>query len=190
MASAIDTDAGMRQTQNRNRVPDSTHDTTAQANSISVNDRLEICRQIQVIKSYLECFNDRNIAAECLETIIKIGSAGKSDYDALQQIHILETIATALDVLRNHNQGPGVLLTKSVHDYVDQLDSHDLAIGHAADMDTAFLMMRIQSAASPPQQSHQSDTFGGLIFDLSSILLSHAKYDVWVMFVLPDGVDT
>jgi hypothetical protein len=179
MASGIDTATWMRQTRTGNRVPESNLYATVQANSIPANDRLEICREIQVIKSYLERFNDRDIAAECLETLIRIGSAGKSDYDGLQQVHVLETIATALDVLRNHNQGPGVLLTKSVLDYVDQIDSNDVSVDYAADMDTAFLIKRIQSAAAPPQQSHQSDTFGGLIFDLSSILLSHAKYDVW-----------
>lgn len=179
MASGTDTDTWTRQTLNGSRPPVAIPYSSSHARVTSTSEGLGIYREIQVIKDYLERFNDRDIAAQCLETVIRIGYlVRKDEYDGCQQIHILEAIATALDVLRNHNQGPGGLLRKSVLDYVDTINTSHFSAGREADIDADFLVMRIQSAVSSPRQSHNSDTFGGLIYDFSSILLSHVKYNV------------
>jgi hypothetical protein len=49
------------------------------------------------------------------------------------------------------------------------------------DFDVAFLLKRIKSAVTfSIDYSQHIDTFGALVFDMGSILLSHCKYDVWL----------
>jgi len=143
------------------------------------SDLLDISRAVQVIKQYLGKSNDINTAIGCLETLIHVGSTFGNDCSAIQQRHVLETIAVVIDVLRNHNHDLDRSLRLLALEYVDQLRLDRLAPDYASDLEFAFLLKCIRSGVTfSLEQSQPSETLVGLIFDVSSILLSHFKYNV------------
>lgn len=138
-------------------------------------DRIWISRAVQIIKHYLEESNDINTAVGCLETLIKVGSTFGTQCDAIHQQHVLETIVRVIDVLRNHHQDVEMSLQPRLLNYVDTLDVD----WSSPDVKFAFFVKCIRSGlAFSLQKTLYSDTFCGLVFDVSSIVLSHSKYDV------------
>jgi hypothetical protein len=139
----------------------------------------KLSRYVQVVKTYLEQANDVNIAVDCLEPLVKAINSFDSGSVDVRRKHLLETIATALDVLCNHCRYPDATIRKSLLEYVSKEEKIDLARENASLPDFAFLFARVRSAVTfSLDYSRHGDTFGGLVFDTASILLSHAKYDV------------
>lgn len=143
------------------------------------SDRIDISREVQVIKQYLEKSSDINTAVGCLETLVHVGSTFGNDCYAIQQRHVLETIAIATDVLRNHNHEFDRSLRLLVLEYLDQLRLDRLASGYASDLEFVFLIKCLRSGVTfSLGQSQPIETLVGLIFDFGAILLSHSKYSV------------
>lgn len=132
-------------------------------------------RGVQIIKDYLERSNDINTAIGCLSTLVKVGSAFSSECDVIHQRHLLQTILVAIDVLRNHNQDVDRSLRPSYFEYLDKLQLGDTP---TSDVEFAFLIKCVRSGLSfTLKETQHEETFSGLLFDVASILLSHAKYN-------------
>ena len=145
----------------------------------SATDNLQVLRQVHIVRQYLQRSDDASIALSCLPALIKVGSIIDDGRDPGQLFYLLETVAIALEVLRNHDQGPDMSVRASIRDYVDGLNTNKFTASHPADFEIPFLLKRLRSAlAMCCEQTHQGDTFGGLVYDTASILLSQFKYDV------------
>jgi hypothetical protein len=147
------------------------------------DDHLKLSREVQVIKRYLERSNDVNTAAASFRTLVQVTSAFDVESHFMAITHLLETIAVALDVVCNRCQGVDPSTRTDILEFVNKLDPFFSIEGPYFDF--AFLLKRIQSAiAFSVECSQSSDTFGGLVFELASILLSHHKYDVRITSIL------
>lgn len=150
-----------------------------QSTATPVSDDLQALRQVYVIKQYLQRSNDVSIALGSLPALAQVGSLINHHGDPNQLSLFLETIALALEVLRNHDQGPETSVQTCVREYIDSLDPKNFTVIHPADLEIPFLLKRVRSAlVMCLEQAHQADTFGGLVYDTASILLSQSKYDV------------
>lgn len=151
------------------------------SHSIPPGARAKVSRGVQIIKNYLERSNDINTAIGCLSTLVKVGSAFGNECDLVHQRHLLQTMLVAIDVLRNHSQDVDPSLRPSFFEYLDKLHVDD---SPTPDIEFAFLIKCVRSGLSfTLKETQHEETFCGLIFDVASILLSHAKYDVWPYFV-------
>jgi hypothetical protein len=145
----------------------------------SIGYQVRISRAIQLIKKYLERSNDINIAVRCLETLVRAGSILSNRCDPIHQRHLLETIAVVIDVLRNHHQDVQPSLRRLALQYVNTNEFSQLYSTDSPDVRYSFLVKCVCSGVTfSLEQTEHSDTFPALIFDVSSILLSHCKYDV------------
>jgi cytochrome c len=146
--------------------------------SSTADDQLMLSREVQVVKQYLERSNDVNTAVASLDTLFRAASAidGSSNFTSLK--HLLETIALTLDVICAHCHTID-LAHQNILEFVNKLDLFSAVDG--PDFDIGFLLKRIKSAVTfSIDYSKHIDTFGALVFDMGSILLSHCKYDVWL----------
>lgn len=166
----------------------SVHNRNEVSTGVPPADRIKISRAVQVIKQNLEDSNDINTAVGCVETLVKVGATFGNEWDAIHQRHVLETIVTVIDVLRNHHQDIDPSVRPLVLRYLDKLE-----FDRSLDIKFAFLVKCIRSGiAFSLQGTLYSDTFCGLVFDVASIVLSHSKYDVFlhlaVLIVLDNGM--
>lgn len=151
------------------------------------DDHLKLSREVQVIKRYLERSNDVNTAAACFRTLVRVTSAFDIESHFMAITHLLETLAVALDVLCNHCRGVDPSTRTDMLDFVNKL--HPFFSIEGPYFDFAFLLKRIQSAiAFSVECSSNNDAFGGLVFDIASILLSHHNYDVRTTLALANDV--
>lgn len=156
------------------------HVPSPQSTATSVDDGLPALRQVYVIKQYLQRSNDVSIALGSLPALARVGSIMTTPHGDPNQLSLfLETISIALEVLRNHDQGPETSVQTCIREYLDSLDPKNFTVSHPADLEIPFLLKRVRSAlVMCLEQAHQPDTFGGLVYDTASILLSQSKYDV------------
>lgn len=144
----------------------------------SITDNLHALRQVYVLKEYLQSSADTTIALGCLPALIAVGTIINSGRSPDQLFHLLETLAIALEVLRNHDKSPDQPLRERIREYVGRLDLKTFPGVHRADFEIPFLLKRLRAALSVCFEQEQGDTFGGLVYDTASILLSQSNYDV------------
>jgi hypothetical protein len=143
----------------------------------SAESLLSVSRQVQIIKQYLERSNDVNTAAACLGTLVRVAAAFDMQSNLLSLAKLLETVAVALDVMCSQCQALDGPTRGDVLELVDSLTPFFVTEG--PDFEFVFLLARMKSAlALSIDCSQHGDTYGGLVFDIASILLSHHKYDV------------
>jgi hypothetical protein len=177
MTSALDSPNSLTSARNAPMRTEAPNDIrSAPANSIAPGAWPKVSRGVQIIKDYLERSNDINTAVGCVSTLVKVGSAFGNECDVIHQRHLLQTILVAIDVLRNHNQDVDPSLRPSFFEYLDKLQLDDTS---ATDIEFHFLIKCVRSGLSfTLKETQHEETFCGLLFDVASILLSHAKYNV------------
>ena len=178
MTSALDSPRSPTIARNAPMRTDAANDIqSTPSHSIPPGGRAKVSRGVQIIKDYLERSNDINTAIGCMSTLVKVGSAFGNECDVIHQRHLLQTMLVAIDVLRNHSHDVDPSLRPSFFEYLDKLHIDDSS---TPDIEFAYLVKCVRSGLSfTLKETQHEETFCGLIFDVASILLSHAQYDVY-----------
>lgn len=144
-------------------------------------------RAVVIITRYLDSFNDANVAISSLDTLLKAAhNLNNHQISRVRQKLLLRAILEALDVLRNHCQPIPMPMQASLTELIRNLSSGLYGQLDLMAVDLAFWLKLVQCAQSySADTAQQSDIFGGLVYDIGSILLSRFKYDVHRTFFLP-----